>query len=118
MYFTGFESVVLATVCTGEETVCPLAGVQMVTEGFTLLRVHPLLEVPVPDSPALCGLLLAESVSVRVPARVPEAVGAKVTLTLQMACAARLLPQSLVCAKSPATEIEVNVTATLLLLVT
>lgn len=54
------------------------------------------LEAPVPDSETVWGLFEAESVSVKVPVRVPAAVGVKVTLTVQLAPAARLLPQLLV----------------------
>ena len=53
----------------------------------------------------------AESVSVSVPVRVPPAVGVKVTLTVQLAPAARLLPQLLLCEKSPLVVMELNVTA-------
>ena len=69
------------------------------------------LEAPVPVSDTFCGLLEAESVSVSVPVRVPPAVGVKVTLTVQLAPAARLLPQLLVCEKSPLVVMELNVTA-------
>jgi len=41
------------------------------------------------------------SVIVRVPVRVPVAVGVKVTFTVQLVLAVRLVPQLLVCAKSP-----------------
>ena len=69
------------------------------------------LEAPVPVSDTFCGLLEAESVSVSVPVRVPPAVGVKVTLTVQLAPAARLLPQLLLCEKSPFVVMELNVTA-------
>src|SRR5207237_7671843 len=69
------------------------------------------LEAPVPVSDTFCGLLEAESVSVSVPVRVPPAVGVKVTLTVQLAPAARLLPQLLLCEKSPLVVMELNVTA-------
>src|SRR3954452_22683958 len=35
-----FESVVPATTCTGDETVDPLVGVQIVTDGFAGFKVH------------------------------------------------------------------------------
>ena len=57
--------------------------------------------VPVPIKLAVCGLLLALSVTVKVPLRVPVAVGVNVTLIVQLAPAATLVPQLLVCAKSP-----------------
>src|SRR5437868_14330879 len=69
------------------------------------------LEAPVPVSDTFCGLLEAESVRVSVPVRVPPAVGVKVTLTVQLAPAARLLPQLLLCEKSPLVVMELNVTA-------
>ena len=59
---------------------------------------------PVPVKLTVCGLPLALSVIVRVPVRVPEAVGVKVTLMLQFAPAARLevlAGQLLVAEKSP-----------------
>jgi len=43
---------------------------------------------PVPESATECGLPCALSAMVRVPARLPEAVGAKVTLIVQLAPAA------------------------------
>src|SRR5438874_746877 len=57
--------------------------------------------VPVPDTPEVWGLLLALSVTVSVPLRDPVAVGVNVTSIEQLAPAARLVPQLLVCAKSP-----------------
>ena len=57
--------------------------------------------VPSPDTAAVCGLLLALSVTVSVALRVPAAVGVNVTSIEQLAPAARLAPQLFVCAKSP-----------------
>ena len=45
-----------------------------------------------------CGLLVALSVTVMVPVRVPVVVGVNVTLMEQLAPAAREAPQLLVCA--------------------
>src|SRR5271157_1454017 len=56
--------------------------------------------VPVPERATVCGLPEAVSVMVRVPFRVPDAVGVKVTLMAQLAPAATLAPQLLVCANS------------------
>ncbi len=56
---------------------------------------------PEPVSETDWGLLEAASVMVSVPVRVPAAVGVKVTLTVQLELAATLVPQLLVCAKSP-----------------
>jgi hypothetical protein len=47
---------------------------------------------PVPARAAVCGLLLALSVTVRVPGREPEAVGLNMTLIVQLAPAARDVP--------------------------
>ncbi len=57
--------------------------------------------MPEPVSETDWGLLEAASVMVSVPVRVPAAVGVKVTLTVQLELAATLVPQLLVCAKSP-----------------
>ena len=55
---------------------------------------------PVPERLTLCGLPVALSVRVTAAVRVPAAVGLKVTLIVQLAPAATLDPQLLVCAKS------------------
>jgi hypothetical protein len=57
--------------------------------------------VPVPVRLTVWVAGLALSVTVRVPVLVPLAVGAKVTLRVQEALAARLEPQVLVWEKSP-----------------
>ncbi len=51
---------------------------------------------PVPVSALVCGLLLAPSVTVSVPGREPVAVGLNVMLIVQLAPAARDVPQVLV----------------------
>lgn len=59
---------------------------------------------PTPESDTVCGLLPALSVTVKVPVRVPSAVGVKTTSILQFCFAASVAPQGLVlvpCAKSP-----------------
>ena len=56
--------------------------------------------VPVPVKETFCGLPLALSVTIRVPDRLPVAVGVKVTLKVQLAPGATLTPQVFVCAKS------------------
>ena len=53
---------------------------------------------PVPERLVVWGLLLALSVTVKVPVRLPVAVGVKVTLMTQLAPAATEVPQLLVCA--------------------
>jgi hypothetical protein len=57
--------------------------------------------VPVPVSATVCGLPVALSDTEMLACRVPEAVGVKVTLMVQLVAAASELPQVLVCAKSP-----------------
>ena len=65
---------------------------------------------PVPVSATVCGLPEALSVVVRVPVRVPEAVGVKVTVTTHSARALSVAPappQLFDCAKSPEVAIPV-----------
>src|SRR5437762_10676783 len=93
MATTVWESVVPATMCTGVDTVALSPGWQMVTDGFTELSVQlpPLVE-PVPLRVTVCGLLAAESVMVRVPLRVPAAVGVNVTVIVHPPLPASNLP--------------------------
>lgn len=74
-------------------------------------------EVPVPVRLMVCGLLLALSVMVTVPVRVPVAVGWKVTLMVQLPPAVTEPPQLLVWAKSPLIATLVIVRAVVPLLV-
>ena len=53
---------------------------------------------PVPVKPTIWGLPATLSLTVTVPARIPDAVGAKVTLIAQLDPADRLAGQVLVCA--------------------
>ncbi len=62
--------------------------------------VPPGLPVPVPEKVTDCGLPVALSVRVRAAVKDPLAAGVKVTLIVQLAPAATLAPQLLVCAKS------------------
>jgi len=73
---------VTVTICEG--LVVP-TGSDRNGGGADKLTVGP---VPVPLKPTVCGLPLALSVSVRLPDRVPLAVGVKVTSTTQLAPAA------------------------------
>ncbi len=57
--------------------------------------------MPMPVRETICGLPTALSEIVMAPVRVPVAVGVNVTNILQLDSAARLVPQLLVCAKSP-----------------
>jgi len=68
---------------------------------------------PVPVRVTLCGLPEALSVTLKVPVRVPEAVGVNVTLMLQFPPPANELPQLLVWPKSPLAAIPVMVSAVL-----
>ena len=49
--------------------------------------------IPVPDNATVCGLPAASSTKLSVPFTAPKPVGAKVTLTMQLAPAARVSPQ-------------------------
>src|SRR5437762_4467646 len=78
----------------------------LVVPKFWLLKVSVVGErlgkpAPVPERLAVCGLLVALSVTVKAPLRVPVAVGVKVTLIVQFAPAASEAAQLLVCPKSP-----------------
>jgi hypothetical protein len=73
---------------------------------------------PLPASDTVCGLLFALSVIVRVPVRLPVAVGVNVTLTVQFAPAATEVPHVFVCAKSPETAIDDTLSAVPRLFVT
>src|ERR1700730_5922879 len=80
-----------------------LAGlvVPIVTEPDFRLVGKRFAAVLIPPSDTCCGLPAALSVTLSAAARVPLAVGLKVTLTLQLAPAASELPQVWVCEKSP-----------------
>jgi hypothetical protein len=86
-------------------------GAQIVTEGFTVPGVHPTPEVPVPLSATVCGDDESESLKESVPDRAPKTVGVNCTLIVQLPPAARLLPQLLLCVKSPLTVMDVIVRA-------
>lgn len=86
---------------------------------MTAIEVNPAV-VPVPVRLAVCGLLLALSVTVSVPDRLPTTVGVNVTLIVHFAFSATDAPQVLVWAKSPltATLVMVSVVGRLLVRVT
>lgn len=71
-------------------------------DGVTAIETNPAVE-PVPDRLTVCGLLLALSLTVKVPVRNPTTVGVNVTLTVHFPLAATDEPQVLVWAKSPLT---------------
>jgi len=52
--------------------------------------------IPVPDKLAVCGLFTALSEIESDPVRLPPAEGLKLTLMVQLAAAAKLVPQLLV----------------------
>lgn len=58
--------------------------------------------IPVPDSVTDCGLPVALSATESEAVRVPDAVGVKVTMMLQVLPAAREVPHTFVWEKSPA----------------
>ena len=73
---------------------------------------------PVPVRLAVCGLLLALSITVSIPVLLPSTVGVKVTLIVQCALAARLVVQVVAeIVKSPVVVIVMPVSAMLWLLV-
>ena len=75
----------------------PVAPWVTLSEAGAAARVKlGVVETPVPDKLAVCGLPVALSVSVIVPVRVPAAVGVNVTLMEQLAPAASEVPQVLV----------------------
>lgn len=75
-------------------------------------------QVPVPVNAELCGLLLALSLTPRLPVLVPVCVGVNVTLIVQCCSAARLLVQVVDdTAKSPVVLMLMPVSATAWLLV-
>lgn len=71
------------------------------TEVFSARSVPDEEAPPVPVSATDSGLFDALLVTVSVPVAEPEAVGVNVTETVQLAPAARVLPQVLVCANGP-----------------
>ena len=78
---------------TGKVPMAPLAT-------FTLLGAEAEKSQAVPVNVTDCGLPLASSVSVNVPVRVPAPeVGANVTLTVQLALTAKVVPQVVVLVK-------------------
>jgi hypothetical protein len=70
-----------------------------------------------PVNETLCVPIEASSLTVRVPLRENNALGLKVTATVQPAPAARLVPQALDCEKSPLTAMLVKLSGAVPLLV-
>ena|ERR1700747_572117 len=86
--------------------VCPLAGTcRLFAEDDRTMVADPLLNsVPSPAKATVCDKPLTLSVMVSAPARTPAVVGVNTTDTVQLAPAAMLPPQVVVCAKSPDTD--------------
>src|SRR5450755_2913448 len=59
------------------------------------------MKVPVPVNDTVCGLEIALSVTLMLPVRVLSVVGLNLTVMLQLAPAATLVPQVLISSKSP-----------------
>ena len=99
VFFTvmGLLGLVVPTVC---EAKVRAAGVTMTVT---------VLAVPVPVRLTVCGEFAAVSVMVIEPVRVPDAVGVKVTFTVQFAPAFSVAGQVLVSAKSPLGAMEIVV---------
>ena len=100
--------VIVNAVPLGLERVTALAALGVPTFWFPKSGTgdgeRPGSDAPVPDTPAVWGLLLALSVTAKVALRDPVAVGVNVTLMVQLALAAKvegLRGQLLVCPKSP-----------------
>ena len=74
-------------------------------------REAPAGAVPVPVRLAVCGLLVALSVTVNAALRVPVAVGVNVTLIVQLEPAATPVPQLFVCANGAAAPMLIMVRA-------
>ncbi len=95
---------VLESVTDCAALVVPTGWLANVSEEAERLTTGAEAAAPVPVKLTDCGLPEALSVMLRVPVRVPDAVGVNVTLMVQLAPAATELPQVLVWAKSPLAE--------------
>jgi hypothetical protein len=78
----------------------PAATLTLVGKAVTVKS--GLVDVPVPVSVAVCGLLASLSATLNVAVTSPAAVGLNVTLIVQLAPAASVAPHALVCAKEDA----------------
>jgi hypothetical protein len=99
---------VLESVTDCAALVVPTIWPAKVSEEVERLTTGAEAAAPVPVRLNDCGLPEALSVMLRVPMRVPDAVGVNVTLMVQLAPAATELPQVLVWAKSPLAETPVR----------
>src|SRR5438128_4574755 len=78
----------------------PLRGIEAL-EGLIEIEASTGAGTPVPDTPTVCGFPAALSAIVILPVRDPVAVGANVTLMVQLPPATTVVPQVLICEKSP-----------------
>lgn len=92
-------------------TVCGALVVPTVWLPKFKLAGENFITVPVPARETVCGLPGALSVTSTLPISVPETVGLKTTVILQLAPAATLAPQLLIWVKSPVTVTLATVSA-------
>jgi hypothetical protein len=85
------------------------------TDGFTgvtEIETRPGV-APVPDRGTICGLVIALCVRISCPVLVPATVGVNVTVIVQVAPAASVVPHPLARAKSPLIELLMPVSVVL-----
>jgi hypothetical protein len=105
MLLTAFRSLLIKVKVLGALAVLTNCSGNVTAAG---VRATPLPGIPVPFNPAVCGLSPAVSLTVNCPARVPVAVGAKVTLMVHLLFVARVVPQVVAdTAKSPVVAITI-----------
>src|SRR5713226_4780622 len=104
---------VLESVTDCAALVVPTGWLAKVSEEAERLTTGAEAAAPVPVRLTDCGLPEALSAMLKLPVRVPDAVGVNVTLMLQLAPAATELPQVFVSTKSPLAAILVIVRAAL-----
>ncbi len=87
--------------CEVAEKLKVIEPVPLMTVPKVLSAIKEYARTPVPESATVWGLLGSLSTMLKVPVRAPVAVGVNVTLTVQVVSEGTLVPQLLVCAKSP-----------------
>src|SRR4051812_9027653 len=92
---------VLDTVTADTALAAPTVVAAKVSEAGFADSAAVAVDVPVPASVTVDGLLVALPAMVRVPVREPTAVGWNVTVTVQFAPAASVAPQVVARVKSP-----------------
>ena len=88
---------ILFSVTVWGALVAPTAWLPKARLAVDKFTTGPAADVPVPVRLTVCGVFAALSVKVIVPVRVPVAVGVNVTLIVQLAPTATLLPHVFVC---------------------